>query len=1035
MSTTRRSLPFCIVLTTVSSAWALLGHAQTTQTWSSTPTSGNWSVAGNWASGTAPVANDSLGFGSTTIASSTNNLTAGTQINGITFNSGASTYTLSGNQITLGGSVTNNSSSTQTLSLPLSISATRTFNAATGALTLSGSISGAGGLTKSGTATLTLSGGAANTYSGLTTVSAGVLTLAKTAGLNAIAGDLTITGAAVTFTNNNQIADTAAVTMSGSSSVFNGTTYNSGGAGNLALNETINLLTVTGGIFLPGGSTASTGFVVTGSASFTGGSGSTTYVQNSGGLASYGSLALIGMNSTALASTSSPVANQFVLTGNNARQTTVTVGSGGLSLDGSNLLLQIGTSVGVTGSRLVLNGDVTTTGAAASSIRAPAGEANTVGTRAVELSGTVGFVTRTFTVGGSGADLTVSLPITNGSATTASLTKGGAGTLTLSASNSYTGNTTVNSGSLAISNSNALGVAGGNLSVAGGVLSLGDLNVIRSGTVSISSGTIQSGTVTNNTVAFNTQAGSISAALAGAVGLTKTTSGTLSLAGSSANTYSGLTTVSAGVLTLAKTAGLNAIAGDLTITGAAVTFTNNNQIADTAAVTMSGSSSVFNGTTYNSGGAGNLALNETINLLTVTGGIFLPGGSTASTGFVVTGSASFTGGSGSTTYVQNSGGLASYGSLALIGMNSTALASTSSPVANQFVLTGNNARQTTVTVGSGGLSLDGSNLLLQIGTSVGVTGSRLVLNGDVTTTGAAASSIRAPAGEANTVGTRAVELSGTVGFVTRTFTVGGSGADLTVSLPITNGSATTASLTKGGAGTLTLGAANTYSGVTTISAGALALGSAGSFANSPTIRIGDAGSSGAVLDLTAKTGTFAFTSGQTVGGVGTIKMDAGDTARFAGIIAPGNSPGILTFDGGTALLSGTTQIEIFGATRGTGYDAIDLINSAVIDYGNGLLALDFGAWLADQQSYQLFGNGSQSLLGDFSSVTIVGTNYTGLTFSGSNGVWTSQGTSTSGQTLTFTEATGTLVIVPEPGAIALAGIGIALAAYTLRRRT
>jgi hypothetical protein len=133
-----------------------------------------------------------------------------------------------------------------------------------------------------------------------------------------------------------------------------------------------------------------------------------------------------------------------------------------------------------------------------------------------------------------------------------------------------------------------------------------------------------------------------------------------------------------------------------------------------------------------------------------------------------------------------------------------------------------------------------------------------------------------------------------------------------------------------------------YTGATTISAGTLALGAAGSFASSPTITVGDVGSSGAVLDIAAKTGTFAFTSGQTVGGIGTIKMGAGDTAQFAGILAPGNSPGILTIDGGTALLSGTTQIEFFGAARGTGYDAIDLINSAVIDYGNGVLA----AWAA-----------------------------------------------------------------------------------------
>lgn len=402
-------------------------------------------------------------------------------------------------------------------------------------------------------------------------------------------------------------------------------------------------------------------------------------------------------------------------------------------------------------------------------------------------------------------------------------------------------------------------------------------------------------------------------------------------------------------------------------------------------------------------------------------------------GFTVTGTGIFTGGADTTEYTQNSGGLASYGSLELIGMSSTdPLAGV--PAASRFIVDGNSTtRQSTLTVGSGGLVLDGSNLLLQRG-STGALGSRLVLNGDVTASGSTASSIAAPTGETNTIGARAVELSGTAGAVTRTFTVSGGGANLTISLPITNGSATTAGMTKAGAGTLTLDNASTYSGVTTISAGTLALGANGTIDSSTVITVGSNGSSGTILDLTAKTGTFAFTSSQAVGGIGTITMNAGDTARFAGMLAPGTSLGIITFDGGTGLLSGTTQIEILGTARGTGYDAIDLINSATLDYGNGVLALDFGTWLADQQSYQLFGSGSSSLLGNFTSVTISGTNYTGLTFAESSGVWTSQGTSSSGQTLTFTEATGTLLIVPEPAAIAPVCLVIAAAVDTLRRR-
>jgi len=185
LETVKRAVPRLLPLACalVASTWAVVGHAQSTRTWSSTTTNSSWSVAGNWTSGTAPVANDSLAFGATTGTTTLNNdITAATQFNGITFNTGASAYTLTGNQITLGGSVINNSSNLQTIALPLALASTRTFAANAGGITVTGSITGSGGLTLSGRDTLTLA--ATNTFSGATAVNAGTLLLDYSAGGN-----------------------------------------------------------------------------------------------------------------------------------------------------------------------------------------------------------------------------------------------------------------------------------------------------------------------------------------------------------------------------------------------------------------------------------------------------------------------------------------------------------------------------------------------------------------------------------------------------------------------------------------------------------------------------------------------------------------------------------------------------------------------------------------------------------------------------------------------------------------------------------
>jgi autotransporter-associated beta strand protein len=125
-----------------------------------------------------------------------------------------------------------------------------------------------------------------------------------------------------------------------------------------------------------------------------------------------------------------------------------------------------------------------------------------------------------------------------------SLSKWGGGTLTLSGVNSWTGGTYVFGGVLALSGQGTLGASTGLTQVYGGVLDLGGTKQAQGG-VGLLGGMIANGTISSAT-AFDLESGVASAILAGSVGATKTSSGTVLLTGQ--NTYTGATNVNAGLL-------------------------------------------------------------------------------------------------------------------------------------------------------------------------------------------------------------------------------------------------------------------------------------------------------------------------------------------------------------------------------------------------------------------------------------------------------------------------------------------------------
>jgi autotransporter-associated beta strand protein len=502
----------------------ILAVNASTETWNGLAGDDNWSSGANWVSTFPPgYAGDSVVFSGSTRTSP--NLDHDYNVAGLTFDSSASGFTLGsagGNTLTLSGGVTNNSSSAQVINVPMVLNGTQSILDPNGVgNTLAGNISGSGGLTMdaSGFGSLTLSG--TNTYAGDTTIPSifSTLYLGSSAALpnGAGKGNVNVTGTLnlngndaamnglsgpgyVDNTGGNPVA--LSLGSGDATSTFGGLIQNSGAALTL-VKVGAGALTLSGGNTYSGGTTLSAGQITLGA-------GSTGVPVTSGPLGT-GPLTLSGgtlqMNAQTLgndlivsAGTTNIIDNaagNSTISGNLSGAGTVTLQNSGnvnMSVYGGDASQDwsgfTGTFRYITGSRVINfnpGGTVCDLSHAAfymsgnisySTLGIGSGQTLKLGS----LSGPSGYMYvnsgGALEVGNLNTDTTFG-GIIQGAGT---VTKVGAGTLTLGGVNTYTNLTTVSNGTLVVSTTTS---ANGDYAVVDGA-TLG-VSVIGGGSLKVSS--------------------------------------------------------------------------------------------------------------------------------------------------------------------------------------------------------------------------------------------------------------------------------------------------------------------------------------------------------------------------------------------------------------------------------------------------------------------------------------------------------------------------------------------------------------------
>jgi fibronectin-binding autotransporter adhesin len=603
-------------------------------------------------------------------------------------------------------------------------------------------------------------------------------------------------------------------------------------------------------------------------------------------------------------------------------------------------------------------------------------------------------------LGNTGGDITVSGVISGAGATqdgtVTTLYKDGAGTLTLSGANNYTGGTTISEGTLQLGN--------------GGT----------TGSLSASSSIINNGTLAFNRSSAVTQGTDFASVISGSGAVTTIGTGALTLGGN--NTYSGTTTVATGGrLDVAQNANAlgSTAAGtivnsggqlrlqNVTIGAEALTISGTGQVASVGAIRGGSGSSTY-------GGKVTLAANATV----------FTSGSVGLTFDVASGEA-FDLGSNTLTFDgsgthQVKDGISGTGGLLKTGSGTLAVSGTSS-------------YNGTTTVSNGTLRADAAvggrafgNLSAVTLANAPANATALDLNNFSQTIGSLAG------GVVNGTSSAGVTLG------SGTLTTGGDNTSTSFAGVI---SGTGGGLTKTGSGTMTLAAANSYTGATAVNNGLLKILSGGSISSSSTTV-----NNGGTLDMGGTAGSVQVNSGGLLKGSGSV---GAFTLSSGGTLAPGNSPGTLTAASATVLGGSTYNWEISAltGTAGTTWDLFSvggLLNMSGVTSANkwNLVVTGdsgFAGW-TDTNSYSYVFAQAASVSG-FSST--VGTDVTSLFNITTSGIASKPNASFNvngdfkvvvGSANGFT--TLNLMAVPEPssGSLLLAGIGSLIVLRRFRKK-